>query len=65
MVMYVFLSGCIVTKAGAYRVYAEDIERLSGERFTDAYIPLIGRLANLVPESIKTLNDGNTKRYFQ
>ena len=53
------MSGCIVTKTGAYRVFAEDLERLSGQSVSDAYVYNIGYIANLTPEGVKSLANGN------
>ncbi|MGY0216337.1 hypothetical protein ACWJJH_02990 [Endozoicomonadaceae bacterium StTr2] len=64
MMLAVLLSGCVGTKAGAYQVFAEDLERLSGKNFTDSYIYNIGYLDNLVPENIESLNNGNTIKAF-
>ena len=64
MMLIILISGCVGTKAGAYRVFAEDLERLSGTNFKDSYIYNIGYLDNLIPESIKPLDNGNTMNSF-
>ena len=40
-------------------MFAEDLERLSGQDFNDSYVYNIGYLAKLSPESIKPLTNGN------
>ena len=58
------LAGCVGTKAGAYRVFAEDLERLSGKTFEESYVYNIGYLAKLQPDSVKELSNGNKIMVF-
>lgn len=59
------LAGCVGTKAGAYRVFAEDLERLVGTNFKDSYIYNIGYLSKLQPESTKRLESGRLIKTFE
>lgn len=52
-------AGCIGTKSGAYRVFAEDLVRLQGVQFNQAYVYNIGYIAKLDPENTKELSNGN------
>jgi hypothetical protein len=58
-------TGCVGTKAGAYRVFAEDLKRLEGKSFNDANVFLIGHLANEKPVEIKRLENGNEIRAYR
>lgn len=55
---------CAGTKAGAYRVFAEDLERLPGKKVSEAYEYNIGRLNKIAPDSVKTLVNGNEIRIY-
>lgn len=59
------ITGCIATKAGAYRVFAEDLARLRDQRFDEAYVYNIGYLAKLSPDNIKLLASGNEIRTYK
>jgi hypothetical protein len=59
------ITGCIVTKAGAYRVFAEDLERLQGQSFNEAYVYNIGYLAKLSPDNVKLLASGNEIKTYK
>jgi len=54
-----FTTGC-GTKAGAYGVFSDDIQRLIGTSFDKAHIAYIGYLAEEAPLEEKTLSNGNT-----
>ncbi len=58
------LAGCVGTKSGAYRVFAEDLERLSGNNIENSYVFNIGYLAKLKPDSVKELSNGNRIMVF-
>lgn len=60
----VFIAGCVGTKAGAYRVFAEDLDRLSRKAFDEAYVYNIGHLAETEPDSVKLLKGGNEIRVY-
>ena len=55
----IIFTGCVGTLSGAYRVFAEDLERLVGKEFKDAYVYNIGHLAELKPDAMKELKNGN------
>jgi len=63
-VIFVLLTGCVGTKAGAYRVFAEDLERLKGKELSKSYVFLIGYLAKLDPKETKELTNGNEIRVY-
>lgn len=58
------LTGCVGTRAGAYQVFAEDLERLSGIPLKEAYVYNIGYLAKLEPDAVKLLANGNEIRAY-
>jgi hypothetical protein len=59
------IAGCVGTKAGAYRVFAEDLERLIGTSFKVSYVYNIGYLSNLQPDSTKQLESGGVIKTFE
>jgi hexokinase len=59
------LSGCVGTMAGAYRVFAEDLERLIGTNFNNSYVYNIGYLAKLQPDNTKKLESGGVIKTFE
>jgi len=63
--MSITLIGCIGTKAGAYKIFAEDVQRLEGEQFNSAYVFLVGHLAEEKPVAIKPLKNGNEIRVYK
>lgn len=67
-ILIIFISvlvGCVGTKAGAYRVFAEDLERLVGTSFEESYVYNIGHLVKLQPDSTKQLEAGGVIKTFE
>jgi hypothetical protein len=58
------LASCVGSKAGAYRVFAEDLQLLKGKPFNTSYVYLVGRLANEKPIETKLLSNGNEIRMY-
>lgn len=58
------LAACVGTKAGAYRVFAQDLQRLKGTPFSTSYVFLVGYLAKEKPIEIKLLKNGNEIRMY-
>ena len=59
------LVGCVGTMPDAYRVFAEDLERLVGTNFKDSYVYNIGYLVKLQPDSTKKLESGSVIKTFE
>jgi hypothetical protein len=59
------LAACVGNKAGAYQVFAEDLQRLKGKQFSTSYVYLIGHLAQETPIEIKRLDNGNEIRVYK
>lgn len=53
------LFGCVGTKSGAYKVFSEDLERLSGTSISSAYVHNIGYLSTLKPDRAIDAKGGN------
>lgn len=65
IVMMSVLVGCVGTMSGAYRVFAEDLERLIGTNFKDSYVYNIGYLTELQPDNTKKLEGGGEIKTFE
>jgi len=59
------LAACVGTKAGAYQVFAEDLQRLKGTPFNKSYVYLVGYLAQETPVETKRLDNGNEIRIYK
>lgn len=61
----VMMSGCYVSKGGAYRVYADDLERQEGRPFETAFDSFyIGKFARHPTVEILKLKNGNEIRIY-
>lgn len=56
---------CVGTKAGAYQVFTEDLQRLKGTPFNKSYVYLVGYLAQETPVETKRLDNGNEIRIYK
>ena len=65
IVLMVVLAGCVGTLSGAYRVFAEDLERLIGTNFRESYVYNIGYLAKLQPDNTRKLESGSVIKTFK
>lgn len=59
------VAACVGSKAGAYRVFAEDLQRLKGAPFNTSYVYLVGYLAQGTPIQTKRLDNGNEIRMYK
>jgi hypothetical protein len=64
-ILSISLAACVGSKAGAYRVFAEDLQRLKGKPFSKSYVYLIGYLAQETPIDKKRLDNGNEIRMYK
>lgn len=58
----VLVSGCVGTKMGAYQVFTEDLNSLTGKPLTQSSLHNLGRLSEAKPFETILLPNGN-KRY--
>jgi len=65
VVILITLTGCVGTKAGAYKVFAEDLQRLEGTQFNSAYVWFVGHLSEQKPVAKKHLKNGNEIRIYK
>jgi len=64
IILALAITSCVATKSGAYRIFAEDLERLVGSNFQESYVFNIGYLAKLQPDDTKPLSNGNVIKIF-
>lgn len=65
VLLSISLSACVGSKAGAYRVFAEDLQRLKGTPFSKSYVYLVGYLAQETPIETRRLDNGNEIRMYK
>ena len=58
------LCACIGTKAGGYRVFDEDLQRLIGTPYSDAYVFNLGYLKDILPKKVAGLSHDKEVRKF-
>lgn len=62
----VMMSGCFASKGGAYRVFADDLERQEGRQFESATGSFyLRKFSAHTPIEILKLKDGNEIRVYQ
>ena len=63
--IFIFLAGCVGTKAGAFRIFQEDLNRIIGKNLEDSYIYYVGKLSETKPVSVSIMNGGNESRHYE
>lgn len=64
LLLTVCLYGCVGTKAGGYRVFDEDLQRLIGVLYKKAYVFNLGYLKEMSPQKITPLPPNREVREF-
>ena len=59
------LTGCVGTKAGAHKYFAENLEKLNGAPFAEAYMHQFGYFKDAQPIEVKHLKNGNKIRVYE
>ena len=58
------LYGC-ATKAGAFKIYQQELEALEGKSFDGSYVWYVGYLGKVEPTEVKRLDNGNEIRIYE
>ena len=62
--LVVSLYGCVGTKAGGYRVFDEDLQRLIGTSYNEAYVFNLGYLKDISPKKVTALPQNQEVRQY-